>query len=240
MKFYLGTHRPGWVNKYPMLPLFISCRCILKRKSQLKGDWIIDSAGFTELMKNGCYKISEDEYVECIYNTKPKTAFSQDWMCEDVILQKTGKTIKEHQELTCRNYISLKKKCKIIQPVLQGWSSNDYVNHIKMYKSFNVDINQLFGVGTICKRNTSPEIILKILSNIKNCDNNIRLHGFGLKITSLREKRIKKLLYSADSMAWSFAGRHKKLGCDGCNLASCANCFKYAMLWRENLINRIE
>jgi hypothetical protein len=238
MKFYLGTHIPAWVNKYPY-PFFISCRTVLNRKSEMIGDWIMDSAGFTELMKYGTYNISQEEYLECINITNPWFAFCQDWMCEDIILKKTGKTILEHQELTCRNYVDLKKKCNKIQPVLQGWSSDDYINHIKMYKNFNVDTNQIFGVGTICKRNTNVQIIYEILSKIKDFSPEIKLHGFGLKITSLKEKQIQSLLMSADSMAWSYAGRYTHLNCADCNVKNCANCYKYAKMWYDDLLTRM-
>ena len=35
----------------------------------------------------------------------------------------------------------------------------------------------------------------------------LRLHGFGLKTTALGSGVVRGLLYSADSMAWSFAAR---------------------------------
>ena len=41
----------------------------------------------------------------------------------------------------------------------------------------------------------------------------LRLHGFGIKITALHDERVRELLYSADSMAWSYAAR--KQGRDG-------------------------
>jgi hypothetical protein len=35
----------------------------------------------------------------------------------------------------------------------------------------------------------------------------LRLHGFGVKITSLRDAGVRGLLHSADSMAWSYNAR---------------------------------
>jgi hypothetical protein len=45
------------------------------------------------------------------------------------------------------------------------------------------------------------------LSAIKAERPDLRLHGFGVKTTSLRVQAIRDLLWSADSMAWSFSAR---------------------------------
>lgn len=238
MKFYLGTHIPGWVNKYDV-PFFISMRCVLKRKSELKGDWVLDSGGFTEISKHGKYLVTEEEYLECIHNTSPRIAYCQDWMCEPFILDKTQKTVLEHQELTCRSFISLRSKCGIIKPVLQGFDPQDYAEHLKMYRKLGVSDSELFGVGSVCKRNGSPVEIYKVLSCIKREAPNVRLHGFGLKITALSYAKITSLLSSTDSMAWSFGGRYQHLGCEGCKVKNCANCYKFASLWRDKLLNKM-
>jgi hypothetical protein len=36
----------------------------------------------------------------------------------------------------------------------------------------------------------------------------LRLHGFGLKITALLHAGVRSMLYSADSLAWSMTERH--------------------------------
>jgi hypothetical protein len=65
------------------------------------------------------------------------------------------------------------------------------------------------GVGSVCKRNTNIMAIWMVLDAIKDVRPDLRLHGFGLKKTSLQEPIIRDLLYSADSMAWSFAARRE-------------------------------
>jgi hypothetical protein len=63
------------------------------------------------------------------------------------------------------------------------------------------------GVGSVCKRNGDPAAIEAVLSAIKAERPDLRLHGFGVKTTSLKVSQIRDMLYSADSMAWSFAAR---------------------------------
>ena len=68
------------------------------------------------------------------------------------------------------------------------------------------------GVGSICKRNSSPCLILDVLMAIKMERPDLRLHGFGLKTTALAHGTIRALLETADSMAWSFAARRRGSG----------------------------
>jgi hypothetical protein len=52
-----------------------------------------------------------------------------------------------------------------------------------------------------------PEIIESILAAIARRCPKLKLHGFGLKITALEYSTIRGLLFSSDSMAWSFSAR---------------------------------
>jgi hypothetical protein len=67
----------------------------------------------------------------------------------------------------------------------------------------------------------------------------VRLHGFGLKVTSLL--RTREYLASADSMSWSVDGRYPEGGrCQRLrDHANCANCLDYALLWRMRLLDRL-
>lgn len=93
-----------------------------------------------------------------------------------------------------------------IMPVLQGWSVQNYIDHLCAYGS-RILLGGWVGVGSICKRNGTPSEVLAILRAIKTIRSDLRLHGFGLKLTALKHPDIRALLHSADSMAWSYAAR---------------------------------
>jgi len=61
----------------------------------------------------------------------------------------------------------------------------------------------------------------------------LRLHAFGFKTLGLRQSSA--YLRSADSMAWSMAARRATAPLPGCSHATCANCFRFALLWRSEL-----
>ena len=63
------------------------------------------------------------------------------------------------------------------------------------------------GVGSVCKRNSKPEQIEALLKATHRERPDLRIHGFGLKITALVNWVVRDLLWSADSLAWSFAAR---------------------------------
>lgn len=136
-------------------------------------------------------------------------AVSQDYMCKSIMLERTGMTIAEHQRLTIERYdalIACDTGGVYIMPVLQGYAPEDYVRHIRMYGD-RLKPRMWVGVGSVCKRNANPASIEAVLLAIKNERPDLRLHGFGIKKTALGSQLVRDLLFSADSMAWSFAAR---------------------------------
>lgn len=91
-------------------------------------------------------------------------------------------------------------------PVIQGYTPEEYVNHVKMYGGL-LKPGMWVGVGSVCKRQGKPEAILAVLRAIKAARPDLRLHGFGVKLTALKVPEIVALLHTADSMAWSYHAR---------------------------------
>jgi hypothetical protein len=135
-------------------------------------------------------------------------------MCEPFMLDRTGLTVADHQRLTIERYDALWPEGLPfpIMPVLQGYDPQEYVAHVRAYGD-RLTPGMWVGVGSVCKRNGSPEAIVEVLAAIKAVRPDLRIHGFGVKLTSLMHPGVREMLYSADSMAWSFAAR--KQGRDG-------------------------
>jgi hypothetical protein len=211
MKFYVGIHMPHQADKVKRA--FISVNRLAKRKSAFPvNEWIMDSGAFTTIAKHGRYPEPVSAYAEQIKrwrrNGNLVAAVAQDYMCEPHMLAKTGLTIQEHQRLTVERYDQL-LACDpgaYIMPVLQGYDPQDYVRHIRMYGS-RLALGAYVGVGSVCKRNSSPSSVEQVLRAIHDERPDLRLHGFGVKTTALAWSGVRDSLYSADSMAWSFAAR---------------------------------
>lgn len=210
MTFFVGLHQPS--DAKHVSPAFISVNRLRTRKSFTVGKWIMDSGAFSTIFLHGGYPDPVQAYADEIKrwsgNGELLAAVAQDYMCEPMMLAKTGLTVADHQRLTIERYDEL-LRCGTgvyIMPVLQGYKPEEYVAHLRQYGD-RLAHGAWVGVGSVCKRNSAPAQIMAVLMAIKSERPDLRLHGFGLKIIALANGVIRALLFSADSMAWSFNAR---------------------------------
>lgn len=212
MRFFVGLHHPYEAYRFPAA--FISVNALGTRKRPFEAnDWILDSGAFSTIFRHGRYLEPVQEYASKIRrwsrNGQLLAAVSQDYMCEASVLERTGLSVAEHQHLTIERYDRL-LACDLagvyLMPVLQGFAPSEYVDHLEQYGD-RLARGAWVGVGSVCKRNATPVEVENVLRIIRSSRNDLRLHGFGLKITSLASELIRDALYSADSMAWSYAAR---------------------------------
>ena len=227
------------------VPIFVSRRRLTRRKTfpRALGRWALDSGGFTEISQFGEWQVTPADYITEVRRFRDEVggmdwASPQDWMCEPMMLEKTGLTVADHQRLTIDSYLELRAAAPDLPfiPVLQGWELGDYLSHIEAYDDAGVDLSSepVVGLGSVCRRqntNEAAHIVRAIAAK------GIKLHGFGFKLDGLR--KIADVLASADSLAWSYGARRQE-PLDGCTHKSCANCMKYAMQWRGKVMSAIE
>ncbi|MFF0452106.1 hypothetical protein [Nocardia africana] len=245
MRFYLGSHHPGWLARTDK-PLFVSDVRLSPYRSLPRaiGRWALDSGGFSMLSVHGTWEAGPTpaQYAARVRRYAEEIggldwAAPQDWMCEPFIVAKTGLTVAEHQRRTVGNYLEL---CSLapdvpFAPVLQGFDLADYERCAQLYERAGVDLKaaRIVGVGSVCRRQgtTDAAAIMRALTEHLP---GIQLHGFGVKTTGLADYGA--LLASADSMAWSFSARHQP-PLPGCTThKNCANCLRYALQWRTKVL----
>lgn len=241
--FYLGTHEPAFMGR-TNVPLFVSARRLRRRVSLPKalGPWALDSGAFTEIDKFGRWDTSPQQYADDVQRWAEGIggmtfAGIQDWMCEPHMLEKTGLSIADHQSLTVESWHTLNALAPDLPwlPTVQGWHADDYLAHVDQYRASGVDLSAapLVGVGSVCRRQATAELgeVLRPLAWA-----GLSLHGFGVKTLGLAKHG--HLLASSDSLAWSKAARkHDPL--PGCAHRNCANCLRYALSWREDVLSQI-
>lgn len=255
-EFMLGTHQPGWLGRVGVR-LFVSDRRLRGYKTLpvAVADWSEDSGGFTELQKYGQWTVTPQEYVTRVRRYRDEIgrmvwAAPQDWMCEPVVINGghagpatfvgTHLSVAEHQRRTVENFLQLRDLAPDLPfiPVVQGWTTEDYLTCVDLYDRAGVDLSlaPLVGVGSVCRRQGTAAggEILSALHSVGVT----RLHGFGYKTLGLRAHG--HLLTSADSMAWSMDAR-RKAPLAGCvSHKNCANCSIYALRWRTNLLSNLQ
>jgi len=244
VQFYLGTHKPGWLWRTEV-PLFVSARRLRERVS-LKpslGPWALDSGGFSELWLHGRWETTPQQYADEARRWREGIgnldwAAIQDWMCEPVMIGKTGLSVAEHQARTIESWHTLNRLAPEVPwvPVIQGYQLDEYLGHVEQYQRAGVDLRALpvVGLGSVCRRQAmgQAEEIVRAVAGL-----GIRLHGFGFKLSGLR--RCADALASSDSMAWSLAARRED-PLPGCEHRSCANCLRYALQWRHRVLRVVQ
>ncbi|WP_112273614.1 deazapurine DNA modification protein DpdA family protein [Lentzea terrae] len=227
------------------MPMFPTVPSLAKYK-RLRGDafpkamtiYALDSGGYNQLALHGEYELSPDDHGGAAYRfaedlgVPPLWAAPQDFMCEHDVIAKTGLTVWLHQQYTIDSLLYLRENFPHIWwiPVLQGWTIEDYLRHVEMYRAAGIDLTteDLVGVGSICKRPSVAEIvsIITVLHSL-----GLKLHAFGVKRNSL--PRIAHMIVSADSLAWSRTARDEEIRLRGCaHKGLCNNCLTWALQWR--------
>lgn len=249
MIFYLGTDMPSWLWRHELadIPLFVSHRRMAPRRSPFPpalAPYAIDSGAFTEVNTHGRWVTTPAEYVEALRRYADELgpfdfAAPQDSMCEPFVLDRvasvTGRrpTVEDQQARTVGNLLDLRELAPDlpIVPVLQGWTVDDYLDCVNLYRDAGIDLRAepLVGVGSVCRRQGTGEIDV-VLSGLAAMG--LRLHGFGVKTRGFG--RLSSSLASADSMAWSYNGRRNPDPSHG--HATCAHCVDHALAWRRRVL----
>lgn len=248
--FYIGTWQVKHIEKTTH-PLMVSYRWLKNRKKEIKqkAPLALDSGGFTELEKNGEWTITAQKYTTDVRRLRDEIGLQfdfvapQDWMCEPHMIEKTGLSVKKHQELTVKNYIELKQLAPDLPiiPVLQGFQMDEYKYCFELYLQNGIDLRNepLVGLGSVCRRQNTDEIadIIKTFSTGKY---NLKIHAFGIKKGGLLKS--KENITSADSMAWSFRARKDELHSERSHCvklpdcaSSCRNCLNFALSWAKRI-----
>lgn len=261
---FLGAHRPHWLSTAPV-PVFLSLASVVRYEG--RGDqWAprkpdgfacglhaLDSGAYSALMTDGPnadnhpWFLAPDEFGALVTRVieqngmPPIFAAIQDAPCEPQVLAKTGRTVRGNIFESVESYLYLCERFPFVPwlPTLQGWEPEHYLMCAELYERHGVDLAAApyVGLGSVCRRDAGETAnvvrVVEALAPLK-----YRLHGFGMSIDALRE--VGHRMTSADSMAWSYAARMRKLRLDGCeHVGDCRNCLTWALEWRETVFGGI-
>jgi hypothetical protein len=210
-RFYVGCHQLSDVKRFESA--FVSIARLSKARSIVgcRG-WVLDSGAFMELKLHGKYRLSVAEYANAVRSWighgDLHAIVSQDYMCEPFILERTGLDVVRHQRLTIERYDELLPLIEgaYVMPVLQGYSPAEYARHVDAYAD-RLAPGAWVGIGSVCKRQGKISELVGVLDAVLNVRPDIRLHGFGVKLTALKSVEVRDRLHTADSMAWSYSAR---------------------------------
>ncbi len=203
--------------------------------------WSMETSKYVSTWVDLVERISHD----CPEQFGPDFVATQDWPCEPSVRARTGLTVREHQIRSLDGYAAAAGECEWLPwlPVLQGWHLEEYLEHFDMYRAAGFDLTgRRVGIGSVCRRGSQHDIaaVIRGLAPL-----GMRMHAFGLSINGLR--MVGHLLDSSDSQAWSKTAREEHILLPGCDhraratgeLTDCRNCFRYALRYREEVLDAV-
>jgi len=214
-EFFLGVHRLNWTWEGAAGgPVFVNLHLIRPRVGLMEPatqDVGLDSGGFDEIARHGCWRWGVAEHVRLTRRAvvelrRVRFAAIQDWLCAPPALRRTGLSVAEHQARTLRSYLELRSAAPDIPwaPVLQGWHPDDYRRHRDDYAAAGVALHELerVMVGSIAGRDDDPGV-RRLLLELDS--SGIAVHALGAKGAGLLA--LGRHIHSGDSLAWSSRGK---------------------------------
>lgn len=244
---------PNWLWKpeFRDVPLFLCHRVLRARTNpypEATTRYAVDSGAFTELTKHGRWVETPEQYVAALRRYADELgpfdfAGQQDWVCKtealDAIEAHTGvrPDVTELLEATVENLLVLRALAPELRiaPTIQGGKFEDFMLCADMFLAAGIDLTAepVVGVGSLV--GMAPKAVERIATALQA--RGIRnLHAFGVKGRALAGAA--HGFDSADSLAWSFAGRMDPL--PDCPHKQCQNCPRYALAWRDSILGSIE
>jgi len=218
MKVYFGIDGTRGFPKWWFGDPYLISAAALWRKDHFriprwfpKGEFFLDSGGFSFFHKEGTYPFTPDQYISYINTVKPSLFATMDYPCEPNVNRSILKSNIERIEATVDYGVYLwKNRDKInSQPVvvIQGYSLREYEYCYSLYQKNGVSANY-WAFGSMCRRWNDTEIRYYIRFFRRMVGKSVKIHIFGLKISSLNCEVI-KLIDSIDTMAWAY-GKFKR------------------------------
>jgi hypothetical protein len=153
-----------------------------------------------------------------------------DWMCEPFITDKTGLSVVSTRSAPSQNYLDLRDRARSSRCCRAGSSTT--TTCADLYAEAGVDLtpspSSASGRSAAGRPPTRSALIMRALAS-----DGLRLHGFGVKKEGIA--RYGRFLTSRRQMAWSYRAR-RDWPLPGCTHKSCANCSRYALRWRSELL----
>ena len=206
-EFYYGS---AWHWPLPYLPrVMLSYNMLRTLKTAWNIDipFMMDSGAFAVIQKHGKYPYSPEAYALGIEKWHPDIAWTMDYPCEPSVQKKGHYDPISAHEMTIDNQIRLLDLNVNTQMVVQGWTINDYLENLDRIKDQGL-LTERLGIGSVCRRGQNREIARIIRAIHNNVPSWVKLHGFGIKVSVLKETDARFLLHSADSESWEYERRY--------------------------------
>ena len=206
-EFYYGSSWHWPLSYLPRVMLSYNYVRKLKMPWRMQIPFMMDSGAFAVILKYGKYPFTPEEYALGIEKWHPDIAWTMDYPCEPSVQKKGQYDPISAQETTIDNQIRLLDQNAGTQMVVQGWTVSDYLENLDRIKDQGL-LTEHLGIGSVCRRGQNREIARIIRAIHNNVPSWVKLHGFGIKVSALRDTDAKFYLHSVDSQSWGYEMRY--------------------------------
>ena len=167
----------------------------------------LDSGGFSFFYKSGEYPFTPEELAALAVRERANYCAVMDYPCEPETSRPAGlRTNRERIDRTIENTRRCLQICNVNWvPVVQGYTPEEYAYCVERLRNEDL-IRPVVAIGSLCVRRRTEDT-WEILSLVRDLLPGVKLHGFGIDLKFLRDRRIKSVLWSADTQAWGFNNR---------------------------------
>lgn len=204
-----------------------------------------DSGGFHHMASGtGEYRTPNSDYLDYVEEHKPTLWALRDYPCEPQLLDKHGRTVREHQRMTTERHIELLDAAEDRgtpgQPVavVQGYTVGQYLSHFDELADHGC-LPGYVGVGTLCRKNQDHEIAQALLAVRKELGHGPGLHAFGVKKSALRFEEVVRAVTSADSQAFDWAESRGHGDRDPDESYTYVDALRAYLPWRRDLVESV-
>jgi len=188
------------VSKVMPLNLMLSYLYLRKKKKwniPNVNQTYLDSGAYSQINSKGDYPFTMEEYADFCNNHSFGFCSTLDYPCDERFI--ADLSIKERIKMTVSNTAYLIDKVENLVPVIQGRTLRDYIHCIDLYNERGL-IKDYMGIGSICIRKRTSEIVPLIMEIKRRLPENVDIHCYGLEIPSI--KKLHPYIKSSDSHSW--------------------------------------
>lgn len=201
-EFWYGSAERWSARMVPRVMISYNAVRRLRTPWELTAPVMMDSGAFTVISRHGRYPWEPADYAAAADAWGAGVRWTMDFPCEPSVRAAGRYTPHEAQVLTDDNSRRLFDLGAHPSSVVQGWEISDYLSNLDILKDDGLLTGRL-GIGSICRRGRTDEIVRIIRAIKANVPGWVKLHGFGVK-TAVLGTEARFLLHSVDSSSWRF------------------------------------
>jgi hypothetical protein len=164
----------------------------------------LDSGGFHFAQRRAGYPFGVGWYVGLAGRIGADLVAAMDLPCEPGVRRESGTlTNADRIARTVENTRDcLRHAGPRWVPVVQGYTPAEYESCVDLLESAGC-VRSVMGIGSLCVRKKADEA-WEVIRRVRRRLPDVRLHGFGIDLRFIRDRRIRSALWSCDTSAWKF------------------------------------